>query len=387
MRLLHTSDWHLGRSFHGASLLDAQRTVLAEIIEITATRGVDVVLVSGDIYDRALPQVDAVNLFNWALGRLRATGATVVVTSGNHDSASRLGFAAELIDASGVHIIADLERMQAPVLLDAADHQVAIYGIPYLEPRMVKDQLEVEHSSHAAVVGAAVKLLAADLEQRRAGSAVPVVSIAMAHLFAAGGLGSDSERELSTGNLDVVPVELFEPFDYTALGHLHGRQRTAELVRYSGSPLAYSFSEARQAKGVWLVDTGAQGITGIEEVLLPVPKALAILSGKREDRLADPAHAWAEDAWCQVTLTDDERPADAMNRIRTRFADTVVLAFAPQHPATGQEQSYSQRLAAAQSTEEVVDGFISHVRSRSVDEHESALISQVIAATREAGER
>ncbi|MDV2975702.1 UNVERIFIED_CONTAM: exonuclease SbcCD subunit D [Actinomycetes bacterium ARC8] len=384
MRLLHTSDWHLGRTFHGASLIEAQRAVLQEIIDITINQQVDVVLISGDIYDRALPHVDAVQLCNWVLRELRATGASIVITSGNHDSASRLGFGADLLDSAGVHIIADTQRMLQPVLRDADDHQVAVYGIPYLEPRMVMERLGVAKASHEAVVQAAIAQIDEHLEQLRAGQK-PVVSIAMAHLFAAGGIGSDSERELSTGNLDVVPAELFEHFDYSALGHLHGRQKVKEHVRYSGSPLAYSFSEATQRKGVWLIDTSASGIESIEEILLPVPKKLAILKGKLAELLADPDLESAVGAWCQVTLTDSERPADAMATIRTRFPDTVVLNFAPE--GTGEKEqpaSYAERMAKATSTEQVVRDFVEHVRERAADDPEREVIDSVIQATREA---
>lgn len=384
MRLLHTSDWHLGRTFHGASLLDAQRAVLQEIIDITRNQQVDAVLVSGDIYDRALPHVDAVQLCNWVLRELRATGASVVITSGNHDSASRLGFGADLLDNAGVHIIADLDRMLLPVVRDAGDHQVAIYGIPYLEPRMVMERLGAAKASHEAVVGAAIGRINGNLEQLRTG-AKPVVAIAMGHLFAAGGIGSDSERELSTGNLDVVPAELFEHFDYTALGHLHGRQKVKNHVRYSGSPLAYSFSEARQTKGIWLIDTNAQGIGAMQEVLLPVPKKLAILKGKLADLLDDPELEHATDAWCQVTLTDAERPAETMTAIRTRFPDTVVLNFAPEgREQKGKPASYAERMAKATSSEQVVGDFMEHVRERAADEAEREVITSVIRATREA---
>ncbi|WP_313812123.1 exonuclease SbcCD subunit D [Glutamicibacter sp.] len=384
MRLLHTSDWHLGRTFHGASLLDAQRTVLSEIIEITRERQIDAVLISGDIYDRALPHVDAVKLCNWALRELAATGAKIVMTSGNHDSASRLSFGAELLDAAGLHIYADLDRMIAPVILEAADHRVAIYGIPYLEPRMVMDQLGVEKATHESVVKAAIARIDKDLEERRS-SGTEVVSVSMAHLFAAGGVGSDSERELSTGNLDVVPVELFEHFDYTALGHLHGRQKVREHVRYSGSPLAYSFSEAKQIKGVWIINTTVEGLGEIEEVQLSEPKHLVILRGELEALLADPELEYAVDAWCQITLTDKERPADAMNRLRERFPDTVVLNFDPQGvDAKDQPSSYAQRLAKASSTEELVDDFVEHVRERAADEAEKELVRSVILSTREA---
>lgn len=385
MRLLHTSDWHLGRSFHGASLLENQRAVLEELVRLVKERHIDVVLISGDIYDRALPQVDAVKLCNSILGQLRAAGAKVIITSGNHDSAARLGFAAELIDAAGVHIIADTTRMSTPVMVQGEDHQIAVYGIPYLEPRMVMAELEAEKLSHESVVAAAVTRIQQDLATRRAAADTPVLAFSMAHLFAAGGVGSDSERELSVGNLDVVPVELFGPFDYSALGHLHGRQRLSHTVRYSGSPLAYSFSEANQRKAVWIIDTDASGVKEIEAVELSVPKKLAILRGKLQELLEDPELAWAEEAWCQVTLTDTDRPAEAMTRIRTRFPDTVVLLFAPEASTRNTRESYAQRLARAKSTKEVCTDFIDHVRHRPADEHEQELVASVIRSVREAG--
>ena len=384
MRLLHTSDWHLGRTFHGASLIDAQRSVLQEIIDVTANQQVDVVLIAGDIYDRALPHVDAVQLCNWALSELRATGATVVITSGNHDSASRLGFGSGLLDSAGVHIIADLDRMLSPVVCDAGDHQVAIYGIPYLEPRMVMERLGAAKASHESVVQAAIGEIDEHLATLHNGQK-PIVPVAMAHLFAAGGIGSDSERELSTGNLDVVPVELFEHFGYAALGHLHGRQKVRDHVRYSGSPLAYSFSEVNQTKGMWLIDTTAQGIGSVQEILVSVPKKLAVLKGRLADLLNDPELEYATEAWCQITLTDPERPAEAMNALRTRFPDTVVLNFAPEGgEKASQTSSYTQRMAKATSTEEVVGDFLEHVRERAADEAERDVITEVIRATREA---
>ncbi len=383
MRLLHTSDWHLGRTFHGASLLEAQRTVLQEIINITINQQIEVVLISGDIYDRALPHVDAVQLCNWVLRELRATGATVVITSGNHDSASRLGFGADLLDSAGVHIIADVDRMLNPVVREAEDHTVAIYGIPYLEPRMVMERLGAPKASHEAVVRAAVEAIDEKL-RALAGSEKPTVSIVMAHLFAAGGFASDSERELSTGNLDVVPADLFETFHYAALGHLHGRQKVSDYIRYSGSPLAYSFSEVKQRKGVWIIDTNAQGIASVQEILLTVPKQLAVLKGKLADLLVDPELEFATTAWCQVTLTDAQRPADAMTAIRARFPDTVVLNFAPEGVDEKEKpSSYAQRMAKAASTEEVVSDFMEHVRERCADEPEREVISSVIRSTRE----
>ena len=223
-------------------------------------QGVDVVLIAGDVYDRALPGVDVVHLLDDALVRLTAAGAKVVLTSGNHDSAIRLGFASRLLERGGVHLRTRVAELDKPLLLplgpDAAGREavLAIYGIPWLEPRLVAEQLGVETASHFEVTRAATDLIRADIA-RRAGAAT-VHSVVLAHTFASGGISSDSERDLSIGGVGAVPLDLFDGFSYTALGHLHGRQALSRQVRYSGSPLAYSFSEATHRKGRWLVDLG-----------------------------------------------------------------------------------------------------------------------------------
>ena len=181
----------------------------------------------------------------------------------------------------------------------------------------------------------------------------------------------------------MVPVELFEPFDYSALGHLHGKQTLRPAVRYSGSPLAYSFSEVNQHKAVWIIETQTSGVEQIREVALPVPRRLAVLRGKLDHLLTDAQYTWAESAWCQVTLTDTDRPAEAMARIRTRFEHTVVLLFAPEESTRATEISYAQRLAQAKSIDQVCEDFIDHVRHRPADEAERVLVNQVIGAVRE----
>jgi exonuclease SbcD len=160
-------------------------------------------------------------------------------------------------------------------------------------------------------------------------AARPARSVVLAHAFVAGAEPSESERDVSVGGVSLVPTALFDGITYTALGHLHGQQVLNDAVRYSGSPLAYSFSEAGHVKGCWLVDLGPDGLTGAEFVPAPVPRPLARLSGTFAEVLADPGHAWAEPAWVQVTLTDAERPVQAMERVRTRFPHALELAFSP----------------------------------------------------------
>ncbi|HEU4547949.1 MAG TPA: exonuclease subunit SbcD [Microlunatus sp.] len=197
MRLIHTSDWHLGRSFHREDLLGAQARFVDFLVETVRSEQVDAVLVSGDVYDRALPSVDAVALCNDALRRLAATGTRVVLISGNHDSARRLGFGADLIDAAGIHLRTDPAACGRPVMLpDPAGQEVAVYAVPYLEPDAVRGELGCDERSHGAVLGSAMSRVRTDLVDRPG-----VRSVVLAHAFVTGGQGSDSERDISVGGV------------------------------------------------------------------------------------------------------------------------------------------------------------------------------------------
>jgi exonuclease SbcD len=331
VRILHTSDWHLGRSFHGVGMLDAQAAYVDHLIEVVASERVDLVVVAGDIYDRALPPVDAVELADDTFARLAASRATAVVSSGNHDSAARLGFNARLADSAGVHLRTRWQDVGTPILLEDEHGQVAVHAIPYLEPDAVRAAWALPERSHEAALTAAMTRVGADLAARPG-----TRSVVLAHAFVAGSadapgrMSSDSERDISVGGIQIAPTRLFTPVDYAALGHLHGRQTLTETVRYSGSPLAYSFSEAAQTKGSWLVDLGPGGVTATSFVPAPVPRRLAVARGRLEELLTDGRHACLEEAWLQVTLTDRVRPQHAMERLRARFPHTVVLGFDPE---------------------------------------------------------
>lgn len=382
MRILHTSDWHLGRSFHGASLLDAQEEFIDRLLGTIQTEHIEVLLVSGDVYDRALPSVDAVALFDRTLVRLRASGVQMVFTSGNHDSALRLGFGSALLEYAGLHLRTRLADLDRPVILEGDGFALAVYGLPYLEPRMVAESLGVSEPGHSPVVAAALGKVRTDLAARTAASALPVHSVVLAHVFAAGGAGCESERELSIGGLDIVPTSHFNDFTYSALGHLHGRQKLAEHIRYSGSPIPYSFSEAGHHKGAWVLEVTADGLGEVKAVNWPASKSLRILRGKIDDLLTDKQYDAAQDAWCQITLTDKHRPAAAMERLRGRFPDTLVLNFDPEDKPAEQQHSYADRLAAAKSPMEVCSGFVEHVRLRPLNTAEGDLLTSVIAQVR-----
>ena len=382
---MHTSDWHLGRSFHGVGMLDAQRAFVDQLVSFVREESVDVVLIAGDVYDRALPGVDVVRLLDDALVRLTGAGAQVVLTSGNHDSAIRLGFASRLLERGGVHLRTQLAELEQPIILpvgtgDPAGPVLAIYGIPWLEPRLVAEQLDVGTASHFEVTRAATERIRADLHRRS--ETRTVHSVILAHTFASGGISSDSERDLSIGGVGAVPLDLFDGFSYTALGHLHGRQALSAAVRYSGSPLPYSFSEAKHRKGGWLVEVDASGVCGVREVLWDAPRTLAVLRGNLEHLLAAEEFDWAEGAYCQVTLTDAQRPARAMERLRSRFPDTLVLGFDPEGAAATAKTSYSSRLAEAEDDLSVCCGFLEHVRGRGAEDAEAAVLAEALEAVR-----
>ena len=359
-------------------MLQAQRAFLDQLLETVRSEGVDAVLISGDVYDRALPGVDVVRLLDEALAGITGAGARVILTSGNHDSAARLGFGGRIFEQGGVHLRTGIEAITSPVLLHDGAATVAVYGIPYLEPRLAAPELGADvPSSHAGVLGEAVRRIKEDVRVREE-AGEPVLPVVMAHTFASGGITSDSERDLSVGGVGAVPLDLFSSFTYAALGHLHGRQELAPNVWYSGSPLPYSFSEARQAKGGLLVELGPSGLSGVVPVAWPAPKRLEVLRGTLEDLLADPKLAEAEDAWCQVTLTDDSRPAKAMEHIRSRVPGTLALSFEPASGSRGANESYSRRLASATDDLDVCCGFLDHVRSREAAPEEKDLFAEVL---------
>ncbi|MGW7247645.1 exonuclease SbcCD subunit D [Streptomyces decoyicus] len=366
MRFLHTSDWHLGRSFHRVSLLSAQRAFLDHLVETVRAREIDAVLVAGDVYDRAVPPLAAVELFDDALHRLAGLGVPTVMISGNHDSARRLGVGSGLMERAGIHLRTDPAGCGTPVLLADAHGPVALYGLPYLEPAMVRDTLGARRADHAEVLGAAMDRVRADLAGRPAGTR----SVVLAHAFVTGGAVSDSERDITVGGVASVPVAVFDGVDYVALGHLHGCQTLTERVRYSGSPLAYSFSEAGHRKSSWIVDLDADGAVHAERVDCPVPRPLARIRGPLEQLLDDPEPGRHEESWVEATLTDTARPHEPMARLARRFPHIVSLVFDPDEGPTRSLASYAQRLRG-RSDQEIAEDFVEHVRSgRVADEQE-----------------
>lgn len=376
MRLLHTSDWHIGRTFHGHSTLEALRGVLLELAETVRRERVDAVLVAGDVFDSATPAAAAFELFEEAVLAIRGAGAQVVMTSGNHDSAARLGHQSPFAAAGGVHVRTRAEALDAPVELTDEHGPLDVYGIPYLEPLLMGVR------THAAALGAAMDRV------RAASAARGNRSIVLAHCFASAGVvpqAAGGERDITAGGLDVVPAAVFEAtgdsrVDYVALGHLHSRVRLAEHVRYAGAPLHYSFGETSPMRGAWLLELDAAGLAGVRWVDLPVPRRLSEITGPLDTLLADPALAPVEQDWIQAVLTDPTRQQDAMTRLRERFPHIARIEHRPEGVRPADARSYGERTAGLPDAA-LIAGFLEHVRAGTgPSDAETALVAEVLAS-------
>jgi exonuclease SbcD len=380
MRLLHTSDWHLGRSLHRADMRAAQAAFLDHLVDTVRAEKVDAVLVCGDVYDRAVPPVDAVELCEDALLRLHDAGARIVLISGNHDSARRLGFGSGLLDTAGVHLRTRPAALARPVMLEDGSGPVAVYGIPYLEPDAVRGELpqadqEDPPRGHAGVLGHAVSCVRADARARGVRR-----HVVMAHGWVTGGAASESERDITVGGVGQVPAELFDGFSYVALGHLHGQQTVAGHLRYSGSPLPYSFSEASHRKGSWLVELDDKGAARVEQVPAPTHRRLSALRGRLADLTGSAAYAGYEDDFLAVTLTDPSRPEGAMDALRARFPHVLVLAFEPEG-AMPDHGGYRARVAGRDDGA-IAAEFVRHVSGVPATPAERELLADAFEAVR-----
>jgi len=382
MKILHTSDWHIGRTFHGVDLLADQASVLGSIADSVRQHGVDVVVVPGDIYDRSIPRSDAVTVCNRGFEAIRAAGAVIVATSGNHDSAVRLGAGASFAAAGGLHLITRVGQIGTPVMLSDQFGPVAFYGIPYLEPEITRVELDVPRArTHSDILGAAMSRVRRDLAERTAADP-STRSVLLAHAFVVGGEASESERSISVGGVETVAVGEFDGVDYVALGHLHSPQMLSESVRYSGSPLPYSFGERSHRKAALLIELDAAGLSSVQRLDLPVIRGLSQVVGTLDELLTESKYADSEQCYVSALLTDPVRPVDAMRQLQARFPFAVHLEW--QRPE-GQSDLKYRDAVRGRTDMEIARGFVSAVRS-DPSEHEVSLMTEALSAAARAEE-
>lgn len=361
MRLLHTSDWHLGRSLIATSLLDAQAAFLRWLLEQAREHDVAAVLVSGDVYDRAVPSPDAVRLLDDAFASFARARIPLVLISGNHDSAVRLGFGRELTAAAGVHLRTSVADIADPVVLSDEHGDVGVYGIPYLLPDAAMAALGAERSHESVLRAATVRIL------DDAGARGITRTVALSHAFVTGGSISESERDIRVGGVGDAPAHVFDGLSYVALGHLHRPQSVSltgstTLLRYSGSPLAFSFSERDDVKSVTLLELDASGVSSVVEIEAPLERPLRQVRGRLDDLVARATTdlAGLAGAYVKVVLTDPSRPAAPMERLREHWPFTLTLDFEPDGDRVSPTADL-ERLSGTTDPVEICSFFVEYV--------------------------
>ena len=321
MRFIHTADWHLGRLFHGVQLTDDQRFALGGLVTLAEARRVDAVVIAGDVFDRAVPPTDAVDLLDETVATLALDlGIQVVMIAGNHDSPARLEYLSGLARRAGVHVVGRVGALPVSTLIEGADGTaVRFWPLAYTDPETARYELERDDiHTHEAVMRCQIECLQPEL---RAGE----MNVLVGHAFVSGCRESESERPLSVGGSGAVPVGIFAAFDYVALGHLHEPQRAgSERVRYAGSLLKYSFDEVGQRKSVSIVDLKPGPDLTVEEVAVAVKRDARRVRGRFADLLAAPDPADTE-AYVEIVLTDPEPVLDPVARLREAYPYLLSL--------------------------------------------------------------
>ena len=321
MKFLHLADLHLGKRVNGFSMLEDQAHILRQILAILDDEQPDGVLIAGDVYDKSVPSVEAVGLLDGFLTELRARGVPVLLISGNHDSPERLAFGGRVMDSCGIHISPVYDGALAPVTLQDAFGPVHVWLLPFVKPAHLRRWFpDADIESYTDAVAEAVAHMDIDTAAR---------NVLVTHQFVTGGARSGSE-ELSVGGTDNVDSGIFAPFDYVALGHLHGAQHIGrETIRYAGSPLKYSFSEARQHKSVTVVTLGEKGDVQVRTVALTPLRELREIRGSYDELTARSfyEHTTYRSDYLHLILTDEQDVFDAMSRLRTIYPYLMTLDY------------------------------------------------------------
>ena len=321
MKFLHLADLHLGKRVNGFSMLEDQAHILRQILAILDDEQPDGVLIAGDVYDKSVPSVEAVELLDGFLTELCARGVPVLLISGNHDSPERLAFGGRVMDSCGIHISPVYDGALAPVTLHDEFGPVHVWLLPFVKPAHVRRWFpDADIESYTDAMAEAVAHMDIDTAAR---------NVLVTHQFVTGGARSGSE-ELSVGGTDNVDSGVFAPFDYVALGHLHGAQHIGrETVRYAGSPLKYSFSEARQHKSVTVVTLGEKGDVQVRTVALTPLRELREIRGSYDELTARSfyEHTTYRSDYLHLILTDEQDVFDAMSRLRTIYPYLMTLDY------------------------------------------------------------
>lgn len=332
MKLIHLSDLHIGKRVNEFSMLEDQEYILKEIIGMISREEPDGVIIAGDVYDKPVPPAEAVRLFDWFLTQLADMERPVFVISGNHDSPERLSFGGRLMSSRKVFVAPVYDGKVSPVELKDRHGSVFVYLLPFLKPASVRRCFpEAEIESYDGAVRFA-------LEQIRSGEAFcpNARNVLVAHQFVAGATSCESE-ELSVGGLDQVAADAFDGFDYVALGHIHGPQKAGPNLRYCGTPLKYSFSEAGHKKSMTIVRLEEKGNVEVETLPLTPLRDLREIRGSYEELTSRAFYqGTAVKDYLHITLTDEEDILEAIGRLRAIYPNVMRLDYDNKRTRSGQ---------------------------------------------------
>ena len=371
MKLIHLSDLHLGKRVNEFSMMEDQEYILEEILKITLEERPEGVIIAGDVYDRPVPPAEAVELFDEFLFRLSEQRLKVFIISGNHDSPERLAFGSRLISGSGVYLAPVYTGRVEPVVLRDEYGPVKIFLLPFLKPVHVKRCFpEEEIGSYTDALQKAVEELPLCPKER---------NVLVTHQFVAGAGRCDSE-ELSLGGSDAVDVSVFDPFDYVALGHLHNPQKAGkETVRYCGTPLKYSFSEAAHGKSVTVVELGEKGNVSVRTVPLHPLHDMKEIRGSYEALILRDYYegkAWRED-YLHITLTDEEDIPDAVRKLQVIYPNLMKLDYDNRRTRTRSEL-IREAEAEKKTPLELLEEFYEKQNNQAMSETQRAFASELI---------
>ena len=338
MKLIHLSDLHLGKRVGEVSMLEDQAYILDRVLDIVDGEGPDALLIAGDVYDKSVPSAEAVTLFDDFLCRLARRKLPVLVISGNHDSPERLAFGSRLMEGAGVHLSPVYDGIVKPITLRDEHGPVDFWLLPFLKPAHLRRFYPEETiDSYTDAVGAAIAHMNIDPSRR---------NVLLCHQFVTGAATCESE-ELIVGGTDNVDAAVFDGFDYVALGHLHGPQNVgSSRIRYCGTPLKYSFSEASQYKSVTVAELGEKGDLTLHTVPLTPRHDMRVIQGTFAQLTAENSDAAGErEDYLHIILTDEEDVPEALGRLRLVYPNILKLSYDNTRTRTSQSVDRAQRVA------------------------------------------
>lgn len=375
MRILHTADLHIGKTVNNFNLLEDQKYVLTQMVDMVKEKEIQAFIIAGDVYDRPVPSAEAVEVFHWFIQKLHETGVTIFCISGNHDSPERISFAQEILGEHGVHFAGTYHEKCRQVTMQDEYGPVVFTLMPFVKPALLQESTSQDAVTHM-------------LEDTFSDQFGVTRQVLVTHFFVTNAGRepelSDSENHVAVGGLDNVDASVFAPFHYTALGHIHKPQRMdretdlLQPVVYAGSPLAYSFSECNQEKSVVYVELDQKGVSHLERIPLKPLKRMRKIKGRLED-LISPAledHLNKED-YLQVTLTNEEELIDPIGTLRNVYPNVMQLVFEKKEKESTGEFT-ALETTVKKTPEELFNDFYCLIREKEMDEERRNVVQEII---------